>query len=183
MGYSINTDPKFEYNDPSTASDNMAALQSFFAGFPEYSANPFWIAGESYAGKYIPDLAVLIDFNNNGAGKKINLKGIMVGNGVMDFRNGQLEQSSIEYMIDHDFIDVDLVPYYRASCNVDPESAGCRYFKYRYAENVDEINPYNVYSYCYYNDSFLGDETTGRKRLQGQASILRNVAANKGQYN
>lgn len=44
------------------------------------------MTGESYAGKYIPDLAVLIDYyNNGGSGKKINLKGIMVGNGIMTF--------------------------------------------------------------------------------------------------
>jgi hypothetical protein len=186
VGYSINTDSKFEYNDVSTAGDNLAVVQSFFAGFPEYANNPFWIAGESYAGKYIPDLAVLIDYNNGGSGKKINLKGIMVGNGIMTFQNGELEKSSVEFMIDHDFIDVDLVPYYRGSCFMDPEAAGCRYFKYRYNENVDEINPYNIYSYCFYNDSFLEQgegEGNGRKRMQGQASILRNVAANEGQYN
>lgn len=58
-------------------------------------------------------------------------------------------------MIDHEFIDIDLIPYYRGSCYVDAQSAGCRYFSTRYSENVDEINPYNVYSYCYYNnDSF-----------------------------
>lgn len=181
VGYSLNTDPNFEYNDLSTANDNFAALQSFFAGFPEYSGNPFWIAGESYAGKYIPDLAVLIDYNNGaGAGKAINLKGMMIGNGVMSFLNGELEKSSIEFMIDHEFIDVDLVPYYRGSCFIDADSAGCRYFKTRYDQNVDEINPYNVYSYCFYNDSFTNGAPT--RPLQSQASILRNIAANKGRY-
>jgi carboxypeptidase C (cathepsin A) len=64
-------------------------LQNFFAGFPEYSNNPFWITGESYAGKYIPDLAVLIDYYNNGLpSKKINLKGVMIGNGIISFLNG-----------------------------------------------------------------------------------------------
>ena len=44
------------------------------------------ITGESYAGKYIPDVSVLILENNRDEKKKyINLKGIMVGNGVMDF--------------------------------------------------------------------------------------------------
>lgn len=179
VGFSVNTDPSFEYNDLSTANDNFAALQSFFAGFPEYSGNPFWIAGESYAGKYIPDLAVIIDYNNGaGSGKAINLKGMMIGNGVMSFLNGELEKSSVEFMIDHEFIDVDLVPYYRGSCFIDAESAGCRYFKARYDQNVDEINPYNVYSYCFYNDSFAANAPP----QQSQASILRNIAANKGRY-
>lgn len=34
VGYSVNTDDKFEYSDISTAADNLAALQAFFAGFP-----------------------------------------------------------------------------------------------------------------------------------------------------
>lgn len=85
VGYSINNDPTFEYTDLSTANDNMNALLNFFSNFNEYSKNPFWIAGESYAGKYIPDLAVLIDYNNGASSVNINLKGIMVGNGIMTF--------------------------------------------------------------------------------------------------
>jgi carboxypeptidase C (cathepsin A) len=42
----------------------MNALLDFFQKFPEYKKNNFWLAGESYAGKYIPDLAVLIDQYN-----------------------------------------------------------------------------------------------------------------------
>ena len=66
----------------------MDALLNFFKNYPEYAKNDFWIAGESYAGKYIPDLAVLIDAYNRNSGtevQKINLKGILVGNGVMSF--------------------------------------------------------------------------------------------------
>lgn len=125
---------------------------------------------------------MIIDSNNGaGSGKAINLKGMMIGNGVMSFLNGELEKSSIEFMIDHEFIDVDLVPYYRGSCVIDAESAGCRYFKTRFDENVDEINPYNVYSYCFYNDSFTSGDT-GQRKLQSQASILKNIASNKGKY-
>lgn len=96
VGYSINKDPNFKYSDPSTLVDNFDALLDFFVKFPEYSDNDFWIAGESYAGKYIPDLASFIDvYNYLQKGKKINMKGILVGNGVMSFQNGALEQSSI----------------------------------------------------------------------------------------
>ena len=66
--------------------DNYKAVLDFFNNkFPEYRKNRFWIAGESYAGKYIPDLAVLIDTHNYvGEGTKVDIRGIIVGNGVMD---------------------------------------------------------------------------------------------------
>jgi carboxypeptidase C (cathepsin A) len=58
------------YNDVTTAQDNIDALLYFFIRYNEYSNNDFWIAGESYAGKFIPDLAVLIDeYNLLKAGK------------------------------------------------------------------------------------------------------------------
>jgi hypothetical protein len=36
-------------------------------------------------------------------------------------------------MIDHNFADPDTLPYYYGSCQHDPDSAGCRYFKIRLA--------------------------------------------------
>jgi hypothetical protein len=62
--------------------------------------------------------------------------------------------------------------YWVNSCQVDPESAGCRFFLMNFREDVDEINPFNVYSYCYYNDSF--GEPNKRRHLT-QESILMNI--------
>jgi serine carboxypeptidase-like clade II len=55
------------------------------AGFPEYSSNDFWISGESYAGIYVPTLAYDVVQYNAAAppAQKLNLKGIMVGNGCL----------------------------------------------------------------------------------------------------
>jgi carboxypeptidase C (cathepsin A) len=65
------------------------AVVDFFSKYSEYKNNPFWISGESYAGKYIPDLAVLIDKHNlRSPAIPINMKGIFVGNGVMSFLDG-----------------------------------------------------------------------------------------------
>ncbi len=68
-------------------------------------------------------------------------------------------------MIDHDFIDPELVPYYNRGCLNDPKSAGCQYFNKRYDDNVKEINPYSIsfvkkdiYDYCYYNGTTPGLE-------------------------
>jgi serine carboxypeptidase-like clade 2 len=61
VGYSINKDPQFKYNDSSTVKDTLDALVFFFSNKqPTFANRTFYIAGESYAGKYIPDLAELI---------------------------------------------------------------------------------------------------------------------------
>ena len=51
-------------------------------------------------------------------------------------------------MINHNFVDPETIQYWKSSCQTDPNSAGCRFFKMRFAEDVDEINPYsNTYVY------------------------------------
>jgi hypothetical protein len=86
VGFSYaETEAGLKHNDTSTAIDAYAALGQFFEGFPEYKANEFFIAGESYAGMYVPTLALQVLEHNEQAedqSQQINLKGILVGNGV-----------------------------------------------------------------------------------------------------
>ncbi|ORX59574.1 alpha/beta-hydrolase [Hesseltinella vesiculosa] len=62
-------------------------LQAFFDAFPEALGNHFVIAGESYAGHYLPALSDHILAQNerlrhtNGPGKELPLDGIYLGNG------------------------------------------------------------------------------------------------------
>lgn len=60
----------------------------FFRKFPNLKKNDFYIAGESYAGVYIPFLAKkIIDMNELPSSEtKIKLKGIMIGNGCTNPR-------------------------------------------------------------------------------------------------
>lgn len=161
VGYSYNLNPDYEFFDEGVANDTFYAVLDFFKKFDELKNRSFWIAGESYAGKYIPDLTVLIDkYNLNSPPNPIALRGFLIGNGVMDFRDGSLYDSQVDYMIKHDFVDPDLVHYWTTSCKLDPNSAGCNYFIKRYEDNIFELNPYNVYDYCYYNDSFAADAKT-----------------------
>lgn len=68
-------------NTVAASKDIYALLSLFFHSFPEYSQQPFHIAGESYAGHYIPVFANEILTHKN---RNINLQSIAIGNGLTD---------------------------------------------------------------------------------------------------
>ena len=74
------------FTDTNSAEQNLIALRNWFERFPEYKTKDLYLSGESYSGIYVPQLLNQIDmFNNNGTDEPINLKGMMVGNGVTNW--------------------------------------------------------------------------------------------------
>ena len=73
-------------NQTTVGEDLYTALDQFFQLFPDLRANPFFVTGESYAGKYVPAAAYTIHLRNADApaGKHINLKGVAIGDGAFD---------------------------------------------------------------------------------------------------
>eukprot|EP00494_Astrolonche_serrata_P033977 UN34246 len=60
-------------------------LMGFFKAHPEYQSNPFYMTGESYAGKYLPHIAFeVVKQNKQNPNNRINLQGVMIGNGLHD---------------------------------------------------------------------------------------------------
>ncbi|XP_069809666.1 lysosomal protective protein-like [Dendropsophus ebraccatus] len=80
VGFSYSDDKNYITGDTQTAQDNYMALKDFFRIYPEFTANDFYIAGESYGGFYVPSLAVEVMKDSS-----INLKGLAIGNGITDF--------------------------------------------------------------------------------------------------
>lgn len=83
VGYSyVDSEEVPEYDEDTTAEDNYLTVLEFFNKFSDLKDNDVFIAGESYAGMYVPYLAhkILIEKKNT----QIKLKGILVGNGVTD---------------------------------------------------------------------------------------------------
>lgn len=65
--------------DKQTAADSYTFLVNWLERFPEYKTRNFLIAGESYAGHYVPQLAQLIlQYNKITNQTVINLQGIAV---------------------------------------------------------------------------------------------------------
>ncbi|KAK2644147.1 hypothetical protein Ddye_019342 [Dipteronia dyeriana] len=66
-----------DYNnlgDNFTANDAYTFLHKWFHKFPSYKTRTFYIAGESYAGKYVPELAELIHDKNRDPSLYIPLR-------------------------------------------------------------------------------------------------------------
>ncbi|XP_023012513.2 venom serine carboxypeptidase [Leptinotarsa decemlineata] len=82
-GYSF-TNEGYAQNETKVGQDLYNALLQFFTMFPELQKNEFFVAGESYAGKYVPALSYTILKNNPAAKLKINLQGLSIGNGFSD---------------------------------------------------------------------------------------------------
>uniref|UniRef100_M8BEV1 Carboxypeptidase n=1 Tax=Aegilops tauschii TaxID=37682 RepID=M8BEV1_AEGTA len=94
--------------DRVTAQDSYTFLLNWLAKFPEFKGRDFYIAGESYAGHYVPQLADLIYEGNKAAGRGsiINLKGFMIGNAVLNDETDQL--GMVEYAWSHAIISDEL---------------------------------------------------------------------------
>jgi vitellogenic carboxypeptidase-like protein len=82
------------------ATQFVNALEYFLEQHPEYRANPLFITGESYAGKYIPYMAREITKHNRETnGLPINLKGLAIGNGWMYPKIQTEDQIDYAYML------------------------------------------------------------------------------------
>lgn len=77
----------YSYSSEQISSTNAAAkdiyifLELFFQKFSQFSQNPFHIAGESYAGHYIPSFAAEIVSH---ADRSFDLTSVLIGNGITD---------------------------------------------------------------------------------------------------
>lgn len=61
------------------------ALKNFLVLHPEYRHNPIFLAGESYAGTYLPLLATkILQENTKNTKQQINLKGMIIISGWVD---------------------------------------------------------------------------------------------------
>ncbi|XP_052758564.1 venom serine carboxypeptidase-like [Galleria mellonella] len=84
-GYSFTDHVDGYAKDMATYSSHMyKALRQFLQIFPELRVAPLYISGESYAGKYVPSLAMEIHKHKDAPGSDINLRGIMIGNAYVE---------------------------------------------------------------------------------------------------
>lgn len=98
-GFSFtDSDEGYSRNEIEVAENLYQALVQFFRLFPNLQKRPFYVSGESYAGKYIPAIGYTIHSKNSNAQLKINLQGLAIGNGYSDPLN-QLDYGDYLYQL------------------------------------------------------------------------------------
>ncbi|PKA49127.1 Serine carboxypeptidase II-3 [Apostasia shenzhenica] len=119
--------------DASTAADGFRFLINWLERFPQYKSRDFFIAGESFAGHYIPQLASLI-LKNNAANNNmvIKLKGIA---------------AMISYAWTHALISDETYNAIQSQCTFsDVDTADCKKVVDAAGQEMGKINPYDIYA-------------------------------------
>ncbi|CAD8107120.1 unnamed protein product [Paramecium primaurelia] len=153
VGYSELHDEDYEWSDTNTGIDSYEAIKTWLDGFQDYKDREMWIGGESYSGMYVPCTAEVIVKKNKEGQNRINLKGILVGNGVLVNDDDFFDLWNREYMIKRNFYDIVTQNVMHNSCQRSPQSASCQRALETQAIVMKDLNPYDVYGYCYGDSS------------------------------
>ncbi|KAH7858680.1 hypothetical protein Vadar_026648 [Vaccinium darrowii] len=137
-----------QLGDTVTAKDSYAFLVNWFRRFPQFKSHEFYIAGESYAGHYVPQLAELIFDNNKNVSKDdfINFKGFMIGNALLDDETDQT--GMVDYAWDHAVISDRVYKDLKSNCNfsLPNPSDDCNRALNEYFDVYKIIDMYSLYS-------------------------------------
>ncbi|KAI6659293.1 hypothetical protein LOD99_14964 [Oopsacas minuta] len=120
----------YTVGDARTATDLIQFLTLFLAKYPKYMKRPFYLAGESYGGHYIPNLALAITRVN----LIINFQGFLVGNPwtYPKFDNN----GSTLFWFSHGLMTIEEFSAINAHCNF---SQSGPFLKYPDTYNMDKI--------------------------------------------
>lgn len=149
----------FSYGRTSTASsstDSQACaqavqfLRNWLVGHSEFLTNPFYVAGDSYAGMLVPIITQMIS-NGNEAGLEpsINLKGYLLGNPKTYSAETNV---SISFSHGMGLISDELYESLRRSCGLDdqkpdPDSIECSLGLETFKKLTDGLNQQHILEY------------------------------------
>uniref|UniRef100_M8BNP6 Carboxypeptidase n=1 Tax=Aegilops tauschii TaxID=37682 RepID=M8BNP6_AEGTA len=141
---SNNSDNINKRGDQRTAEDTFVFLLNWLERFPEYKGRDFYIAGESYGGHYVPQLATVITFMSElHRTTFINLHGIFVGNPILD--NYKNSEGNLEFLWSHGLISDEIWAGIRANCTFTPKDDGRWCSVLGQASHISGIYPRNIY--------------------------------------
>eukprot|EP00258_Populus_trichocarpa_P040174 XP_024456193.1 serine carboxypeptidase-like 34 [Populus trichocarpa] len=147
VGFSYSNTSLDVQGDSMTALDAHTFLLNWFKRFPQYKSSEFYIAGESYAGHFVPQLAeVIFDENKNSTEDTyINLKGFMIGNAILDDETDQ--KGMVDYAWDHAIISDGVYNSIKKNCDfITNLTEECWDSLLKYYNVYKIINVYSLYS-------------------------------------
>ncbi|KAJ6901919.1 hypothetical protein NC651_019652 [Populus alba x Populus x berolinensis] len=148
FSYSNTSSDIYTVGDGRTAEDAYTFLLNWLERFPRYKHRPFYIAGESYAGHYIPELSRIIARRNKGVkNPAINFIGFLLGNPLLDDYHDNT--GTHEFWWNHGLISdstyEDLKKFCPNNTFLFPRNECYGALERAYSEFGD-INPYSIYS-------------------------------------
>ncbi|KAK3415163.1 hypothetical protein EUGRSUZ_H00717 [Eucalyptus grandis] len=154
LSYSGNSSD-YRTGDFQTAHDSHTFLLKWFHIYPEFLPNPFFVAGESFAGIYVPTLASEVANGiDTGVKPVLNLKGYIIGNGVTDekFDGNAL----VPFAHGMGLISNDLFEGTKRECKgkyYEPRSSTCESKMVEVHEDIKDVNIYDILEPCYHGPS------------------------------
>jgi cathepsin A (carboxypeptidase C) len=124
--------------------DFAGVIAEFRSGFPEYTSNDFYIAGEDYAGIFGPRLAHAL----NRQGVELNLKGILIGGGVTYWPVINRLQACPDFLAWHAIIDNQLLNAFHQNCDYTPSSQKCQDTVQQINTLMNNISPLQLNESC-----------------------------------
>ncbi|XP_058071450.1 serine carboxypeptidase-like 31 [Magnolia sinica] len=164
FSYSNTTSDYTILGDDLTANDTYTFLHKWFNKFPSYRKRSFYIAGESYAGKYVPELAEVIYDMNKDPSLHIDLKGFLLGNpetsDALDW------QGLVDYAWSHAVVSDETHKVIKSSCNFYSDDTWSNEECTRAVDEVmkqyHQIDIYSLYTSVCTNTS-MGSEANSRQ--------------------
>jgi len=153
-----------DWTDERASANNYAALQAFYAKFPEKLPKPLYLSGESYAGVYIPTFAREIVDGDNA----INLQGFAVGDActgteVLCGDTGQGPWWDVTFMYGHGQFSIKTYDAIIDTCTMaklkypgaDGLSDQCNDLLATMADEIGGYYDYALYDDCTYQNGLL----------------------------
>jgi carboxypeptidase C (cathepsin A) len=182
-----------KFNDIRASNDFLAALISFYKKFPELADNDLYISGESYAGIYIPTLAMRIHQHNQqqitqNLGPIIPLQGVLIGNGCTDWLV-DTEPAMPDFLYMHNVISKDsYVKWKENKCveysdEVFPSNLNeeCKKILTIIENHLHSVNPYDIYRQEHIDFYKLEENPIGYAEIAGEMKPYQRYMT-RGQY-
>ncbi|KAL3651656.1 hypothetical protein CASFOL_004658 [Castilleja foliolosa] len=130
--------------DKKTAKDNYVFLVNWLERFPEYQNRDFYIAGESYAGYYVPELThIILNQNKKANMLAVKFSGIIIGNAMINDETDNIGQW--RYLASHALITDDLANQAIKYCVIRSTFNSDKCDK-AYDEYLEELGNINIYA-------------------------------------